>query len=490
VLPLLLALAFQCPDGTPPPCRLARGTTAPITVAVLPFDNLSRDTSDAYLAQGLTEEITSRLAQVERLTVTSAAVMRHYGRSEDPRRVASSIRVMHVIAGTVRHERQRLRVSVELIRGRDGVVAWNRAYDQPDSMLLDIQDEIARSVTTSIAGRLLPGEAALLQTRRRNPQAYDHYLRGVYDITQRTRASLRRALQELELALRIDSSYGDAIAQLSYANYLLGASYYDTSLGVSRDSLVRQARRLALLALERDTLSSKAWGIASTVQADPARKRAMLDRALAIDPRNVEALVGLAMLQANGGDFVSGQQTLRRAVAADPTRWITILSLGMQLAYERNPAEALGWLDSAITFHPEAPYAYSDRAHIRLQLGDTAGARMDAGETARLGNDTAAAVILALIDLRDGRAARARATADSLARHLPGDCRLNYNCLEVAALFGALGDVERVMGIMGTASGYGAESYQWIQLAEFDPVRQTDQFRQLQDALRPSRTPR
>src|SRR5690242_10178662 len=158
-----MALAFQCPDGTPPPCRTTPHPAAPVTVAVLPFDNLSRDTNDAYIASGLTQEITDKLSLVERLTVTSSAVMRHYRGDEDPRRVAANLRVAHLVAGTIRHERQRLRISVELIRARDGVVAWNRAFDQPDSTLLDIQETIARSVATSITGRLFPGERAALQ---------------------------------------------------------------------------------------------------------------------------------------------------------------------------------------------------------------------------------------------------------------------------------------------------------------------------------------
>ena len=480
MLPFLLALAFQCPDGTPPPCRGARAAAATITVAVLPFDNLSRDTNDSYLASGLTEEITGRLSMVERLTVTSSAVMRHYRGDEDPRRVATNLRVAHLVAGTIRHERQRLRISVELIRARDGVVAWNRAFDQPDSTLLDIQEAIARSVATSITGRLLPEERAALQVPRHPSAAHDHFLRGTYAFGSRTTSSLRRAVQEFELAIQIDSAYGDALAMLANTWYLLGSGYYDSSLGEPREALMERGRALARRALERDSMSSRAWGIASTVVADTARQRYLLERALVLDPNNAEALVGMANLSQRAGDMAARERYLRRAVAVDPTQSISLLILGMHLAFQGRYAEGRAWLDSAIVFHPEAPYFYSDRAHVRLAQGDTSGVRDDAEMTRRLGNDTAATALLVALAARSGDSTALRAGAAWLRAHSPADCRFNFNCVEVALGLVAAGDVDGALAMLEKAwTAQNALLLDWQTMPGFDPIRGDPRFRRL-----------
>jgi TolB-like protein len=120
---------------------------------VLPFDNLSRDTGDAYLARDLTEEITNRLVKLERLTVTSATVMRRYRGSDNPRAVAQTLHVAYLVSGSVRRDRDRLRIAVELLRASDGVSPWTDVFDRRDTSLLDIQIQIAQSVAASPSRR-------------------------------------------------------------------------------------------------------------------------------------------------------------------------------------------------------------------------------------------------------------------------------------------------------------------------------------------------
>src|SRR6058998_3682775 len=124
----LSALTAQCPDGSAPPCRAARVDAGrkpgvvPNRVAVLCFDNLSRDTADAYLADGLTEEITARLGQIHRLDVKSrVAAARYCGKAEhDPAAVGRALGVASLVDGSVRRDGQRLRVTVELLHAKNG----------------------------------------------------------------------------------------------------------------------------------------------------------------------------------------------------------------------------------------------------------------------------------------------------------------------------------------------------------------------------------
>ena len=116
----------QCPDGTPPPCaaRPARLVAPPPnSVAVMYLDNESPDTSDAYLADGLTEEITTKLGQVGRLAVTSNTTMRRYRgpAALEPTALGRALRVAQLVSGSIRRAGHRIRVNVELLRARDGV---------------------------------------------------------------------------------------------------------------------------------------------------------------------------------------------------------------------------------------------------------------------------------------------------------------------------------------------------------------------------------
>src|SRR5438445_10942359 len=159
--------AAQCPDGSTPPCRAARADPGrkpgvpPNSVAVLYFDNLSPDTADAYLAEGLTEELIARLGQLPRLAVKSRAAVQRFPQSgTDPVAAARGLRVARLVTGSVRRGGNRLRVTVELVRASDGEHVWGDLYDRRDADLLAVEEDITRAVAAAIGGRLQPAERA------------------------------------------------------------------------------------------------------------------------------------------------------------------------------------------------------------------------------------------------------------------------------------------------------------------------------------------
>src|SRR3989442_8649609 len=149
-------LHAQCPDGAPPPCRTTHPVSvpAPNSVAVLYFDNLSRDSADAYLADGLSEDVITRLGQIERLVVKSrSAVQRLRGAAAgDPGALGQALGVAHLVTGSVRRGGGGARGTVELGRATSGVHVWGGQYDRRDADVLAIEDDIARQVPTAIAG--------------------------------------------------------------------------------------------------------------------------------------------------------------------------------------------------------------------------------------------------------------------------------------------------------------------------------------------------
>ena len=220
-----LRLSAQCPDGSPPPCRPTSHITpppAPNSVAVLYFDNLSPDTSDAYLADGITEEIASRLADIRRLQVKQASregVRRLRETAPDYRIAAGrALGVRYLVEGSLRRAGSRVRVVVRLINGTNGFRTWGETYDRAAQDLLVLEDDIARQVARAVAGRLSPAEAAAIAPGpSRNPEAHEHYLRGNFYLFQRTAPALRRAIDEYEAAARIDPGFGDALGRIGYA---------------------------------------------------------------------------------------------------------------------------------------------------------------------------------------------------------------------------------------------------------------------------------
>ena len=147
---LLIAFALlpgtaraQCPDGTPPPCGPAARAPAR-SVAVLDFLNESRDSTDAYLADGITDEITARLGQIARLVVTSRTAVRRLpgAASMTPQALGRRLNVAFLVSGGVRRGPGRVRLSVVLLRASSGVTVWSSEYERADGELLAIEQDL------------------------------------------------------------------------------------------------------------------------------------------------------------------------------------------------------------------------------------------------------------------------------------------------------------------------------------------------------------
>ncbi len=385
-LPLLARAALaQCPDGTPPPCRGTRAVAAPSpnSVAVLYFDNRSRDSNDLYLADGLTEEIITRLSGIERLTVRSRHLVRRYRGAalEDPAAVGRALNVSYLVSGSVRRAGGRLRVSAELVRASGGAQVWGRQFDQAGDDVFAIQEAVASEVATGIVGRLLPNEVRTLAVRpTASPAAYEAFLRGNFHVARRDSAGLVRALQEYEAALRADPAYTDALSRVAMTHGIAHGNGLD--LGLPADTLAARAMRNASEAVRRAPNSSDAWlamGLARlAAQARTlAGVREALERAIALDPTSAEPhhLLGFAL--ALLGQDSAGLEQDRQALAIEPARPVTLMHFAQNAIREGRYAEARRWVDSALVFDREFFSARWLRVPLLVLGGDTSQARAE-----------------------------------------------------------------------------------------------------------------
>jgi len=493
------AAAGQCPDGTPPPCggRAARPAVPPAnSVAVMYLDNESRDTSDAYLADGLTEEITTKLGQIGRLAVTSNTTMRRYRGTAalEPTALGRALRVAQLVSGSVRRAGHRVRVNVELVRARDGVQLWADAYDRTDADLLAIEEDVARAVAGAIAGRLLPAEQATLAARpTQNSEAYDHFLRGNFLMAQRSPGAARQAVAEYQDAIVLDLGFARAYGRLAVA-YALFIDWGWPFPGLGSDSLLAHAAAAADHAIELDSSSADAWlgrGYTSVYQHPATFAGAVpaFERALQLDPMNAEAHHQFGgVLQCMGRDSQAVEE-FRRALALDPGRAITFDDLAVLRYFERRLAEALRLADSGLAVDPRAYYLYVDRANIRIAMGDPAGARADADMAVHLRPAdyvVPSEAMVAALQAMAGDTAGGRARLEYAFRQLPDTAHSDYSEAQWLALgFLRTGDPDRALAVLENVRPQGMFVWYILHDPGFDPLRAAPRFRALVERNRP-----
>ena len=494
----LAVLLLQCPDGSPPPCaaRASRAAAAPTSVAVLYFDNLSRDTSDAYVADGLTEELITRLGQIERLQVKSrTAVQRYRGRQvEDPAVLGRTLGVAHLVSGSVRRGGGRLRVTVEMTRAATGVRVWGESYERRSEDLMSVEADIARAIAEGIGGQLAPSERRSLTSQvTGNPAAYDRLLRGNYALSRRTGLDVRRAIAEYEAAVRLDPALSRAWARIGLAYYLF-LDWQWPWPGLPRDSLLARGFTAADRALALDSTASDGWmarGLLLTYR-DPLAFSGVvpsMERAVQLDPRNAEAWHQLGGVLTYYMDNVAALRAFDRALELDPQRMITLSNYSLVLRYLRRYAEAVRMADSAVAVNPDAYYTWLLRGWAHLDVRNVPRARADLDMVLRLRPadgvwDTDALHVAVLAGEGDSATARDRAT--EMAQRVSGNRPLTYQeAASVALALTAAGLRDQAIGVLERAQSAGIFLWWWMQDPLMDPLRSDPRFQRLLDSLRP-----
>jgi len=491
-------MSGQCPDGAPPPCgsRAARPAALRNSVAVLYFDNTSRDSNDLYLADGLTEEIITRLSAIARLDVRSRhAVHRFRGSSlDDVAPIARQLNVAYLVTGTVRRSGDRLRVTAELIRASSGSQVWGQNYDQAAGDVFAIQADVAQRVASEIVGRLLPGEQTAVAARPGiNPAAYDHILRGNFSLARRAERPVLLAAQEFQQAVDLDPTSVTARARLAYA-YAAMLDWGWSPPGVSMDSLLSLGLATASRALALDAQSSDAWmaqGWLATIRSPRTLEGAApaLERAVALDPRNGEAWHQLSTAMMRLDRDSAATAIALRSLAIEPGRPITLNNLSY-LAYVNHRFEdARRWNDSALAVDPAFVPALLLDVELRLRAGDLEGARVSAEAALRSGGPSVSTTAyVALVRAARGDTAAARATLDSLGRVMAGLPTVNYRAPVYVALgYLALHDETAALDALERVTPRGRSFGFSLRLPSFDPIRASPRFQRLVEGTQPPR---
>jgi adenylate cyclase len=363
------------------------------SVAVLYFENLSRDSNDTYLADGLTDEIILRLQQVRRLEVKSRYESQRVRgrRNAAPADLGRALATRYLVNGSIQRVGPRIVVRAELTRADRGVGVWSERFDRTSEDILGVIDDVARGVATGVAGQLLPDEAADL-TRRptADPVAYEHYVRGNVYLARRTQVAFARAISEYEAAAARDPSLKVAVARIAYA-YALGIA-----LGVgdlSLDSTKARAAAAIGRAMREAPDVPETWmaeGFRDLMRAIFDREDrvsvgvSQLARGVQLGPRNAEAHHQYAQGLAIQGADSAALAEYRTALALEPGRAVSYEETARLLIILDRFPEALAWADSAVTAEPQLVRGWMARARAHLALGDIPAAERDVASAAAL----------------------------------------------------------------------------------------------------------
>jgi len=361
--------------------RSAAVAAGPKMVAVLPFKNLGAP-EDQYFSDGLTEEITSRLAAVAGLGVISRTSADQYRNTPKAlRQIGQELGAGYVLEGSVRWEKaggkSRIRVTPQLIQVADDRHLWADRYDADLADVFQIQGQIAEQVTSALNVALgEPERRALAAKPTENLGAYDLYLQGnqaAAGFDQVAPVELRRAIGFYERAVALDSNFALAWAQLSRAHSLV---YYT---GVASIQTADRARTSAERALTID--SSLAGGHLALgdyynyVRQDWSHALAEYALARKAAPNNADALKGAAIVARSQGQWEQSQALFTQAQALDPRSIATARRLATTQLWLRHYPQAASAADKALALDPGAPDLHEAKAMISLAQGDLAGAR-------------------------------------------------------------------------------------------------------------------
>src|SRR5947207_6572101 len=241
-------------DKTPRQSQAATGKS----IAVLPFENLSRDPDNAYFVDGIQDEILTRLSKISALKVISrTSTMRYASHPPNLREIAQQLGVANILEGSVQRAEGAVRVNVQLIAAETDTHLWAETYDRDIKNIFSVESEIAQTVADALRAQLLPAETARIATvPTKNAEAYDLFLKGQYFANQIYASNAkdlvevaRRASGFYESAVRADPNFALAYARLSY----LKARVYWYNIDPSAEAIVvaRQAAERAL-ALQPD----------------------------------------------------------------------------------------------------------------------------------------------------------------------------------------------------------------------------------------------
>jgi len=452
-----------------------------LTLAVLPFDNLSGEADQEYLSDGLTEEMITQLARLEpdRLRVTARSSTWKYKRADrDLPRLRQELGADYVLEGSLRRAGDRVRVTAQLVQVADQTHIWAETYEREMRDVLVLESEVARAVARAIAMTLAPeAEARLARARPVRPESYQDYLRGRYFFNRKTEAALRQALAYFQRAVAADPGYAPAYTGLADCYWSLGAS--SVVGGLPPRQAMPEAKAAALKALEIDGTLAEAHSSLAQVRLlydwDPAASEKEFKRALDLNPDYTAAHHWYSHCLLVLGRTEESLAESRRALELEPLSLVINLHLGWHYLYARQYDLAIEQDRRTLELDPAFPQAQRYAAWAFLQKGLHAEAIADLrAALSGLGRQPEVEAELGHALAVDGRRAEARAVLEGLSQPSPTRYVSPYS---VALVHAGLGNRDQALAWLDKAYDERSDYMPYLELEPMlDSLRSDPRF--------------
>jgi len=443
------------------------------SIAVLPFLNLSDDKANAYFADGIQDEILSRLSKIAELKVISRTSTEKYKSSLlNLREIGQQLRVANILEGQIQKAGDEVRITVQLINASTDSHLWSETYDRKMTEMFGVESEVAQRIASSLQARLTGSERRAIAARpTENTQAHQLYLKGRFFWNKRTGADLQTAADYFQQAISADPSYSNAYAGLAQATLLM--PFYDA--GASQD-MFPKAKAAATRAIELDESSPEGHAALAMLLCYDFKVReseAEFKRAIELDPNYATAhhWYGNTLLTTLGR-FDEAIKEGKRAIELDPFSLIINADLGTTLMEARRYNDALAQLRATLALDGNFVYAHDILGSVLLLKGDVNAAIAEYEKVRTLADDDCN--VLALLGLAYAKTGR-KTEAMQLLEEL-NECGHKHNVRNYvyALMYIALDQKQTAMDYLEKSPD------NWLRVDPLlDPLRDETRFQKL-----------
>src|SRR6202140_204669 len=456
---------------------LAQPPGGKITLAVLPFQNLTGDPSQEYFSDGFTEEMITVLGglQPERLGVIARTTSMKYKHTEKAvDQIGRELGVQYVLEGSVRRDAGRTRISAQLIQVKDQTHLWADSYQRDMRDILGIQNEVAQAIAGHIRLRLTPPEQARLAAARPvMPEAHDAYLMGRFHWYNRTREGLTTALNYFQKAVSLDPSY--PLGYVGVADSYIALAVYEH---VPPAEAFPRAKEAVLKALALDDSLADAHGTLAQVyqsERDWEGTERECKRALPLNPNYAGGHYRCSLFLSRAQRHDEALVEAKRALELDPLSPSMRTTVGQGLLYARRYNQAEQELLKALELDPNFFAALLDLSETYNAMGRFQESLAQLQKAAKLSpNDVTVQGELGYVYARMGR----KSDAEKILKELVAESQRRYvsGCY-LAMLYIGLDRKDEAIWWLGRA--YEQKDYQlsWMSVSPvYDPIRSDPRF--------------
>jgi TolB-like protein/Tfp pilus assembly protein PilF len=340
------------------------------SIAVLPFKSLSEDKANNYFADGIQDEILTRLSKIADLKVISRTSTQKYQSSpENLREIAQQLGVTNVLEGSVQKAGEQVRITVQLINAVTDAHLWAETYDRKLTDIFGVESEVAQRIASSLEARLSGHEREqLANVPTRNPQAYDAYLRGMSLRRREGRKPREEAIEIFRQAVALDPSYAQAWAALSIAESeeYFSPNHTQAQLERARDTAETAMRLQPDLA---DAHLARGSFYYYCLQ-DFDRALAEIEEARNRSPNNADVIVTIGFVKRRQGKIDESIELLKQATVLDPQNSATWAALARTYRGKRDFKMAREIFDRAHAISPEENSFLGEKSETYVAEGD------------------------------------------------------------------------------------------------------------------------